>query len=147
MGMLRWLYELGRVDIIHESTILSQYMVQPRMGHLIQALNIFKYLKYSLIKGWMIFDPYDFDIQWAPFRSDESPPQERADAMASLYPDSIDEIPPRMPTPLGQGVHVNCFVDADHAGNRVTRRSHTGIMLFVNMAPITWLCKKQNTVE
>ena len=38
-------------------------------------------------------------------------------------------------------------MDADHAGNKVTRRSHTGIMIFVNSAPITWYSKHQNTVE
>ena len=147
IGMLRWLCELGRVDILYECTILSQYMVQPRIGHLTQALNIFKYLKTSSIKGYMVMDPYDFDIDWIPFRNDESPPIERSMAMAKLYPDAFDELPPKMPIPLGNPVNINCFVDSDHAGNKVTRRSHTGVMIFVNMAPITWLCKKQNTVE
>ncbi len=39
------------------------------------------------------------------------------------------------------------FVDADHAGDRVTRRLQTGILIFCNGAPITWYSKKQNTVE
>ena len=39
------------------------------------------------------------------------------------------------------------FVDADHAGNRVTQRSHTGVIIFVNMAPVIWYSKRQNTVE
>jgi hypothetical protein len=38
-------------------------------------------------------------------------------------------------------------VDADHAGNQVTRRSHTGILIFCNRAPIIWFSKRQNTVE
>jgi hypothetical protein len=42
---------------------------------------------------------------------------------------------------------MSCFVDADHAGNRVTRRSHTGIIIFCNRAPILWFSKHQNTVE
>ena len=42
---------------------------------------------------------------------------------------------------------MTCFVDADHAGNRVTRRSHTGIIIFCNRAPIIWFSKRQNTVE
>ena len=40
-----------------------------------------------------------------------------------------------------------CFVDADHAGNSVTRRSHTGFIIFINGAPIIWYSKRQNTVE
>jgi hypothetical protein len=42
---------------------------------------------------------------------------------------------------------VSCFVDANHAGDRVTRRSHIGIIIFVNRAPIIWYSKQQNTVE
>ncbi len=49
--------------------------------------------------------------------------------------------------PRGNVVSTHCFVDADHAGNRVTRRSQSGILLFVNRAPVTWYSKRQNTVE
>ena len=38
-------------------------------------------------------------------------------------------------------------MDANHASNRVTRRSQTGILIFVNRAPIIFFSKKQNTVE
>ena len=107
MGILQWLCKLGRVDIIHEATVLSQYMVQPRIGHLSQALNIFKYLKLSPIKGWMVFDAYDFDIEWIPFCADESPLMEQAEAMSRLYPDSFDELPPGMPPALGMEVNIN----------------------------------------
>jgi hypothetical protein len=49
--------------------------------------------------------------------------------------------------PRGKPIQINCFVDADHAGNKVTRRSHSGILIFLNMAPIYWFSKRQNTVE
>ena len=39
------------------------------------------------------------------------------------------------------------FVKADHAGDKLTHHSHTGILLYVNRAPIIWYSKKQNTVE
>lgn len=42
---------------------------------------------------------------------------------------------------------TTCFVDADHAGCRLTRRSHSGILIFVNRAPILWYSKPQATVE
>jgi hypothetical protein len=42
---------------------------------------------------------------------------------------------------------TSCFVDSDHAGCRLTRRSHTGVLIFVNNAPILWHSKRQNTVE
>jgi len=44
-------------------------------------------------------------------------------------------------------VQISCFVDADHAANRQTRKSQTGILMFVNKAPISWYSKRQATVE
>ena len=38
-------------------------------------------------------------------------------------------------------------MDADHNGNRATRRSHTGVLIFFNKAPIQWYSNKQNTVD
>jgi hypothetical protein len=42
---------------------------------------------------------------------------------------------------------MSCFVDADHAGCHATRRSHTGILIYVQNTPIIWYSKRQNTVE
>ena len=44
-------------------------------------------------------------------------------------------------------MYVKAYVDANHAGNMVNRRSHTGILIYVNNAPILWHSKRQNTVE
>jgi hypothetical protein len=53
-----------------------------------------------------------------------------------------------MPEPKGNPVIILCFVDANHAGNMITRRSHTGILVYVQNAPISiWFSKRQNTVE
>jgi hypothetical protein len=56
-------------------------------------------------------------------------------------------MPNDLPEPLGMPVSITCFVDANHAGNVITRRSHTGILLFIQGAPICWYSKKQSTVE
>ena len=42
IGVLRWIIELGRIDINSEVASLSQYLSYPRKGHLFQALHIFK---------------------------------------------------------------------------------------------------------
>ncbi|KAI2489367.1 Reverse transcriptase (RNA-dependent DNA polymerase) [Fragilaria crotonensis] len=52
-----------------------------------------------------------------------------------------------MPEPLGNPVTIHVFVDTNHAGNVVTRRSHTGILIFIQNSPILWVSKRQNTVE
>ena len=64
-----------------------------------------------------------------------------------FYPEAKEAIPSNMPEPRGQPVTTTCWVDADHAGCRMTRRSHTGIIIFVNRAPILWFSKRQATVE
>jgi hypothetical protein len=61
--------------------------------------------------------------------------------------DAEETVPPNAPEPLGKPVSIHCFVDANLAGNVVTRRSQTGILIFVNRAPVVWHSKKQNTVE
>jgi hypothetical protein len=52
-----------------------------------------------------------------------------------------------MPEPLGKIVKITAFCDASHADCLVTRRSTTGILIFVNSTPIRWYSKRQNTVE
>ena len=66
---------------------------------------------------------------------------------SDFYPGAEEAIPPNMPEPRGDLVKVFCFVDADHAGNLLTCRSHTGILIFLNNAPISWYSKRQNTIE
>ena len=44
-------------------------------------------------------------------------------------------------------MRITCYVDANHAGNTVTRMSHTRFVIFLNSAPILWWSKRQNKVE
>jgi len=64
-----------------------------------------------------------------------------------FYGEMVEEDPAGMPVPLGEAVKIRTYLDADHAGNVVTRRSHTGILIFVNNSLIVQYSKKQNTVE
>ena len=52
-----------------------------------------------------------------------------------------------MPEARGHGVIVTCFVDANHGGNLKDRKSQTGVLIFINKAPIHWYSKSQTTVE
>ena len=71
----------------------------------------------------------------------------RAKTLKEQYPDAEESISTNAHIPRGKSVRINCFVDANHAGDKITRRSQTGIFIFCNMAPIIWYSKKQNTVE
>ena len=52
-----------------------------------------------------------------------------------------------MPRPLGSEMIIRAFVDADFAGNQISRRSRTGFIVMMNMAPVYWLSRKQTSVE
>ena len=134
VGILRWLCELGRVDILTETSLLSHYLVCPRIGHIHQMLHIFKYLKEHK-RSKLVIDPFYVSIT-----NNHLPPEERsktkAKYMAKQYRDAAEDITKNAPRPRGKPVQISCFVDSDHAGDRITRRSRTGLLVFINSAPI-----------
>lgn len=146
IGIARWAVELGALDIYLEVSILSHHQALPRKGHLDALYHLFSYIKnVTYPKGnarWkrrVVFDPTDPKIDLDCLMADQD--------WEEFYPDAAEEIPPDRPEPRGKAVAINCFVDANHAGNVVTRRSHTGILIYVQNAPIIWFSKRQNTVE
>jgi hypothetical protein len=64
-----------------------------------------------------------------------------------FYGNVEEAIPPDMPPPLGKDVDLHMMVDSDHSGEKWTRCSHTGFIIFCNLAPIIWLSKQQVTIE
>jgi len=135
IGILRWLVELGRIDIATEVSMMSLYNAMPRIGHLHAVLHLFSYLQSNL--DWQLaMDPRK--NRWK-----EIP---KAD-WKEFYPWAKDRLPQRMPKPLGKAVELSMFIDASHAANVVTRQSRTGVLIYVNSAPVIWYSKKQNSVE
>ena len=137
IGVLRWICELGRVDILVDVAMLSRFLASPRRGHLDQAFHIFAYLK-RYNRSSMVFDDTEPMFDESRFQKCD---------WSEYYPGACEAVPPDAPEVRGESVSMSCFVDADHAGCRVTRRSHTGVLIFVNRAPILWYSKRQNTVE
>ena len=139
-GMLRWAIEIGRVDINFEISLLSSYQAAPRAGHLEQILHILAFLK-KKPKLTIYFDPSEAVIDESIFR------QNMSEQLKDHYRHAEEESPINMPKPRGKSVQITAFVDASHAQDKVSRRSHTGYIIFINRAPILWYSKKQNTVE
>ena len=138
IGILRWIVELGRVDICLEVSMMSSMLAMPRKGHLENLFQVFAYLK-KYHNAEMVFDPTLPDIDVNVFQ--------RKDWTASEQMKYEEELPNNMPKPLGLGFRMTVFVDADHAGDVITRRSRTGFIVFLNKSPIYWMSKKQNSVE
>lgn len=135
IGVLRWAVELGRIDIAAEVSMLSSYLVAPRRGHVDAVLHMFSYLN-AHQRSRIVFDS----------SYQELPVTEKPD-WTDFYPDATELLPPDMPEPLGKSVQMFVFCDADHAGDKVTRRSRAGVLVFLNRAPIVWFTKKMNSIE
>ena len=65
----------------------------------------------------------------------------------TFYGGVTKAIPPNAPELRVKSVDLRMWVDSDHAGEKVTRRSRTGYFIFFNTALINWLSKKQATIE
>ena len=66
---------------------------------------------------------------------------------AQAASDSQEELPPDIPKPRGKGMDMRVYVDSDHTWDTVARRSSTGLMIFLNGAPIYWNSKNQTSCE
>ena len=110
----------------------------PREGHLKAVTRILGYLKFSK-KGRIIVDPNYPDHS-------KFPTEDHAN-WNEFYPYTEEEIPKGLPEPKGKPVKITVYVDADHAHDQVTRRSVTGIILFLNNMPVCAISKCQKTVE
>ncbi len=129
--------ELGRIDIITEVSELSSFLAMPREGHLDAVFHLFNYLE-KRHKARIVFDPCYPTIDMTSFKECD---------WSSFYGNVQKAIPPNAPKPRGKDVDLRMFVDFDHAGDKQTRRSRTGFIIFLNMAPIVWFSKKQSTIE
>ena len=84
---------------------------------------------------------------------DPSYPRNNKDAFiddadwSQFYRDAKEALHSNAPKPLGKEIELRMFVDSDHAGDKSSRRSRTGFMIFMNMALINFVSKKQATVE
>ena len=50
--------------------------------------------------------------------------------------DEKEDIPKDMPESRGSGFAIRAYVDAEHAGDCMTRRSRTYFIIYLNSAPV-----------
>ena len=131
--------ELGIFDICLEVSIMLSWLAMPHKGHLEQLYHIFAHLKVNH-NSEMVFDPSDLVI-------DESAFQRRDWSTTEFGQLGKEELSGRMPAHRGHGFILRAFVDANHAGDTVTRRSRTGFLVYLNSAPVYWMSKKQTSLE
>ena len=104
IGVLRWIVELGRVDICLEVSMLSSHLALPREGHMQQVFQTFAYLK-KYHNTELVYDPSNPVVDMLQFQ--------RHDWTASEFGhiEGREELPPNMPEPQGVGFIMRAGVD------------------------------------
>ena len=137
IDFLRWAVELVRFNTTVEVSLLSRFLYQPIIEHLEHVFNIFEYLKlHPNFKKLMNPAPVDLGSKFV------SRFQYYSD-WYEFYGDAEEELPSYSTTPRGKVVELNIWVDADNSGELQISRSHTGVIVCVNSAPIVCYSKRQ----
>ena len=134
IGVLRWSIELVRIDIIMEVSCLYQHLCSPCEGHLNVVYNIFRYLQTNTSKnqGSISFDTYCVHTYDNIFKVSTRELEDWKDC----FPKEADAQTRKKLEPLGEPVTGWLYVDMNQAGNSSNRRSHSGILIYVNKAVI-----------
>ena len=111
IGMLSWAVDLRRVDVLLETALMSTHLALPRWGHLEQLYHIFGYLN-AHPKCNLFFDPQHPKVDEQAFKEYD---------WNKFYQDAKERLPSDMPPLRWRSVSTHCFVDSDHAGDKVTR--------------------------
>ena len=62
------------------------------------------------------------------------------------YPEAKEELDKGFPPSFGPPLQTSIMVDSDHAHDKKTRRSLTGMLIYVGSTPVAWTSKRQATV-
>ena len=136
VGIMRWIVELGRVEICLEVSLMSSHLALPCEVHLDKIFHIFSYLKWKH-RARMVFDPTYPSIE-----KDDFPRHD----WEKHYGEVKEVISTNVPYPRVKGFDMIRYIDADLAGVKVMRRSRTGFVIYLNQVPIYWFLKRYNGV-
>ena len=95
ISVMRWMVELGRIDIAVEVSQLSSFLAMPRQGHLVNALHIVSYLNIKH-NSKLVLDPRDPGIDMTEFNSNYN--------WAPFYGDIQEAKPLNDPKPLSKDI-------------------------------------------
>ena len=139
IGIGVWLVAIGRFDIAYAISSLSRFSACPRVNHLMELKRVFEYLNKFPDRRIRIdsSDPPDIGERVGPPEADFS----------QQYPDAKEEVDPKFPKPKGRSLSTSVWFDSDHAHDKVTFRSITGLITYVGSTPVYWASKRQGAIE
>jgi hypothetical protein len=144
VGIAQWLITCGRMDLAYAINSLSRFSAAPRKGHLDALTRVFKYLK-KFPEKWICLDA----TRHAP--SGELTNPDKDDLQVNwneYYPDiQAEELDYGAPEILqSKSLDTLIYFDSNHAHDEVTRRSVTGILVFVGNCPVSHMSKRQGAI-
>ena len=128
-----------RFDIAYVTSTLTRYSTLPRKGHYKAVQRTYSYCR--IFPHGKIFT----DVNQPPDRG-----MVKIDIKQNwivLYPQLIEIIPSDILETLSKDCTVTCYVDANHARDKLTCRFVTGVTLLVSNILQIWYTKRYNTVE
>jgi len=96
IGVLRWMVELGRIDMITEVSVLSSHLALPREGHLDAIFHIFAYLE-KKHNSRIVFDPSYPKVDPSDFKECD---------WKHFYGNIQEALPPNAPEPHGKDINL-----------------------------------------
>ena len=124
IGMAQWAVTIGRLDIAFAVSSLSRvrkYLKKnPNRRHVLDSRPLL----------------IDSDLRKTSFHPD----------FLKDYPDAHEDIASDFPKAYGRELETAVFFDADHAHDHVTRRSISGLIVFVGSTPVLWHSKRQGCI-
>ena len=117
--------------------MMSSYTAMPREGHLDHVIYMFSYLK-THHNSRLVLDPTYPEINIEQFKRHNR---------KKFYGDVKEIILLNAPKFLGKKFLIRSYVDADFAGDNLTRQPRSRFIVMLNNAPLYWFSKKQSSME
>jgi len=120
---------------------LSRFSAAPHATHLDLAFHLFGYLKK--------FPTRQLPIHSGPMSIQTAKQEEQGNFKADFlkeYPDAQEDRDPKEPRAFGKPLQTSIFFDANLAHDQKTRRSITGILVYVGSTLVSWTSKRQGCI-
>ncbi|KAL7552083.1 hypothetical protein ACHAWF_018351 [Thalassiosira exigua] len=108
------------------------------MRHLTAAISVFEFLKAFPNRKIRV------DRRDLPFFAEVGEPDE---TVKDLYPGAFKELDERFPEALGPELQTSVWFDSDHGHSHATKRSCTGLVVYVGRTPVHWFSKRQTSIQ
>ena len=107
-------------------SLLSSHAAIPGEGHLEAAINTMSHVGQKN-NSRLVYDPLYPEMDHSVFKECD---------WLEIYRDAKEAIPVNAPEPPGREVDISMFMGREHAGSKVSHRSRSGFLIYVNTAMV-----------